>query len=130
MAVVLEVPLYTGGRSDAAVAEARALIGKKQAEVAESELILRQAVLDLWLELQNLGTRMEELNVLDDYREYYLDRSRTLYDLEVTTDLGDAMVQTSAVRLKKSRAAFQWMLAMARLDALTGKLLPEPGENQ
>ena len=130
VAVVLEVPLYTGGRSDAAVAEASALVGKKQAEIAETELILRQAVLDLWLELQNLGTRMEELNVLGDYREYYLDRSRTLYDLEVTTDLGDAMVQTSAVRLKKSRAAFQWMLAMARLDALTGKLLPEPGENQ
>ncbi len=130
VAVVLDIPLYTGGLADAAVAEAQALADKKQAAVAESELILRQVVLDLWLELQTLGTRMQELDVLEDYREYYLDRSRTLYDLEVTTDLGDAMVQTSVVRLEKSRAAFQWMLAMARLDALAGKLLSEPGENQ
>jgi len=130
VAVVLEVPLYTGGLADAGVAKASAEMSKKQAEVAESELILRQAVLDLWMELQTLRSRMQELDVLGDYREYYLDRSRTLYDLEVTTDLGDAMVQSSAVRLNKSRAAFQWMLAMARLDALTGKLLPEPGEKQ
>jgi len=127
VAVVLEVPLYTGGLADAEVAEARALADKKQAAVDTSELVLRQAVLDLWLELQTLRSRMQELDVLDDYREYYLDRSRSLYDMEVTTDLGDAMVQTSVVRLKKSRTAFQWMLAMARLDALTGKLLPETG---
>lgn len=130
VAVVLEVPLYTGGLADAEVAQARADVNKKQALLAESELILRQTVLDLWLELQTLRSRMQELDVLDDYREYYLDRSRALYDMEVTTDLGDAMVQTSAVRLKKSQAAFQWMLAMAQLDALTGKLLPETGEEQ
>ena len=105
---MLEVPLYTGGRSDAVVAEARAQFEKKQAELAESELNLRQVVLDLWLELQNLTSRMQELEVRGDYREYYLDRSRTLYDLEVTTDLGDAMVQTSDVRLEKAQAAFQW----------------------
>jgi outer membrane protein TolC len=130
VAVVLEVPLYTGGLADADVAQATADLNKKQAVVAESELILRQAVLDLWMELETLRSRMQELEVLGDYREYYLDRSRTLYDLEVTTDLGDSMVQTSAVRLKKSHAAFQWMLVMAKLDALTGKLLPEPGEKQ
>lgn len=129
VALVLEMPLYTGGRSDAAVAGAKALVDKKQAALAESELLLRQVVLDLWLELQNLKSRVQELDVQGDYREYYLDRSRTLYDLEVTTDLGDAMVQTSDVRLKKAQAAFQWMLTMARLDALSGKLLPEPGES-
>ena len=130
VALVLEMPIYTGGRSDAAVAEAQALVEKKQAAIAESELKLRQVVLDLWLELQNLKSRMQELDVLGDYREYYLDRSRTLYDLEVTTDLGDAMVQTSEVRLKKAETAFQWMLASAQLEALAGKLLAEPGEIQ
>lgn len=128
VAVVLEIPLYTGGLADAEKAQAIAEVSKKQAQVAVLELTLRQTLLNSWMELQTLVSRMQELDVLADYREYYLDRSRTLYDLEVTSDLGDAMVRTSAVHLEKSRAAFQWMLAMARIDAMRGKLLPIPGE--
>ena len=124
-ALVLEVPLYTGGLSDARVAEALAMEEEKRAALGQAELELRQSVLDLWLELDTLRIRMQELQALDDYRDLYLDRSRTLYELEVTADLGDAMVQTSEVRLLKAQTRFQWMLARARLDALAGRLLPE-----
>lgn len=118
--VELEVPLYTGGRTKAAVAEAEAQRYRLQAELAELEHQVRQAVLDRWLELQTLQTQREEVQVLRDYRELYLDRSRTIYEQEVKTDLGDSMVRLSEAQLAQARTEFRTALAWARMDVLTG----------
>ena len=131
-ALVLEMPLYTGGRDDAETARARAELLDSQARKSRLELELRQQVLDLWLEQEKLRRRAAELAVREEYRDLYLDRSRTLYELERSSDLGDAMVQTSAVKLELARIRFQWLLNRERLKALSGELLngsPEQGKN-
>jgi len=122
-ALVYEVPLLTGGTIDAEAARLRALAREKQALAAAEELAIRQAVLELWLELQSLRARADELEVRAKFRDLYLDRSRALYELEVTSDLGDAMAESSAVRLQTAENRFATALAWARLDALTGHLL-------
>jgi outer membrane protein TolC len=127
-ALVLEMPLYNGGRDDAETARARAELLDSQARRSRLELELRQQVLDLWLEQEKLRRRAKELGVREEYRDLYLDRSRTLYELERTSDLGDAMVQISAVKLELARIRFQWMLNRERLRALSGELLNEPYE--
>jgi outer membrane protein TolC len=124
-ALVIEVPLLTGGARDAAIGEARARLRGGSARLAAAEHALRQEVLDLWLRLDNLRVELAGLKVRGDYRELYLDRSRALYELEVKTDLGDAMTEISAVRLDVARAEFDWMVTQARLEALAGRLLPE-----
>lgn len=124
-ALVLEVPLMTGGARDADLARARADLRASQARLAALEQAVGQQVLDLWLRLDNLRVTLESLRLRGDYRELYLDRSRALYELEVRTDLGDAMTEISAVRLETARAEFDWMMAQARLQALTGRLVPE-----
>lgn len=129
-ALVLEIPLYSGGLEDSEVAMALAEVEEARSLLHQSELNIRQQTVELWLELETLKVQLQELDVLDNYRELYLDRSRSLYDMEVTSDLGDAMVQTSEVILKKSRARFQWSLAVARLNALRGTLLPSEGEQE
>jgi outer membrane protein TolC len=125
--VVLELPIMPGGARDAELAEARADLRAERARLAQAELQLRETATDLWLELQNLQVRLEALDVLGDYRELYLDRTRALYEMEVRTDLGDAMVETSAVRYRRAEALFQWMMAQARLQALTGRLIDSQG---
>jgi outer membrane protein TolC len=122
--LVLEVPLLTGGARDAAVAEAWAGLRSSQAQLAATGHQLRQQVLELWLRLGNLGKKLAALKVRGDYRELYLDRSRALYELEVKTDLGDAMTEMSAVRLDVAHTEFAWMMAQAELAALAGRLLP------
>lgn len=126
-ALVLEWPLVTGGRVEAEVARERASLRHKRAELAEAELEVRQAVLDLWLELDVLAAEREEVARLAEYRELYLDRSRALYALELTTDLGDAMTRISEVRLREARAELNTALAWARLDAVTGGAGPVQG---
>jgi len=127
-ALVLELPLYSGGRDDAETAAARSALMEAEAELALLRYQLRQKVTELWLAQQKLKRRSRELAVRDEYRDLYLDRSRTLYELERVSDLGDAMVQTTAVRLELARVIYQWQLNEAQLKALTGELIREDTE--
>jgi len=124
-ALVLEMPLHSGGAKEAGIAEARATLRSRRARSIAAEHGLRQKVLDLWLSLGNLKRQYEALQVRGDYRELYLDRSRALYELEVKTDLGDAMTEISALRLDSAYTEFEWMTVRAELAALAGRLLNE-----
>jgi outer membrane protein TolC len=128
-ALVIELPLYQGGRVASDIAEQRALVDRKQAELAAYELVLRQQLLDFWMELERLKVERDELQVTGDFRDLYLDRSRTLYELDVATDLGDSMSQIADIMLQRAKNDFQIQLTHARIKALTGELLT-PAEHE
>lgn len=121
--VQVEVPLYTGGRSAAERAQARAELTRSEAQLAQAELRLRQDVHALWEEIQVLRASREETRTRLDYRELYLDRSRALYEMEVNTDLGDAMVVSTAARYQQAQLDYRLLLSWARLNALQGRPL-------
>lgn len=126
--LVLHVPIFTGGRVDAAVAREQAEVYRIQAQLGQARLTVRQAVLDSWLSLQTLAVQRKAAQTEGDYRDLSLDRSRALYDMEVRTDLGDAMVRISDAQLNAASTDFQIAMTWARLDALTGTLLNNPDE--
>ncbi len=125
-ALVLELPLYKGGAVAAKVARERALMRERMSILERETQHVRQTVLELWLELDTLRMEQRALAALGDFRDLYLDRSRALYELEVATDLGDAMTRISDYRLRKAENEFRTALVWAQLDALTGRL-PLPG---
>jgi hypothetical protein len=73
----------------------------------------------LWQQIKVLGTRLQQMKTKADFNELYLDRSRALYDLEVKTDLGDAMVAMSATRYQQAQVEFDLALAWIELDMIT-----------
>lgn len=119
--IVLDIPLYEGGRAGARIARAEAEHDRVKAELARQSIAVRRALVDLWVELDVLQREREVDAVRRDFTELNLDRSRTLYQMEAISDLGDAMVMTSEARLQMARTEFDIALAWARLDALTGK---------
>lgn len=121
--VQLDVPLYTGGRSSADRALARAELQRSEAELARAELTLRQDVQSLWEEIRVLRASREETQTRMDYRELYLDRSRALYDMEVNADLGDAMIVSSQAHQRQAELDYRLLLNWARLNALRGQPL-------
>ncbi|MBI5040363.1 MAG: TolC family protein [Gammaproteobacteria bacterium] len=121
--VQLEVPLYSGGRSSAERAQARAELSRSEAELARAELELRQGAQSLWEEIEVLRASREAAQTRVDYRELYLDRSRALYEMEVNSDLGDAMVVSSQARLRQAALDYRLLLNWARLNALRGRPL-------
>lgn len=121
----LEMPLYSGGRLDAAVKEAQSTLTTARAELLKARLDLHQKALQAWLDRDRLRSDLQAIRVEGDYRDLYLDRSRALYELEVKTDLGDAMVRISDVRLKQAQALYAWAMNEATIKAMTGTLLEE-----
>ncbi len=119
--ISLDVPLITGGETRARTTRRRAELQAVRARLERRRREIREAVLDSWSALHSLRARRQELAVQADYRDLYLDRSRALYELEVKSDLGDAMTQTSDVRLQQARVDYEITLAWARVRALLGQ---------
>jgi outer membrane protein TolC len=119
--VTLDIPLYQGGAVASKRARQRAVVQRTQAEYEVRKRELDQALLELSLELETLYTEREERDSINTYRELYLDRARAIYDLEVKTDLGDAMVELTEAQLEAARTEFKIALGWARLEALTGQ---------
>lgn len=127
--ITLDVPLWSGGRVDAAVAKAKAEVYKIEAQVARQELAIQQQVLELWLGIETLKIKYDEVTAAMDFTELSLDKSRALYELEVTSDLGYSMVRFSEAERKVVQTNFDIALAWAQLDALSGKLLNKISTN-
>jgi len=119
--MTLEIPLWTGGSSDADVAKAQANLYRDRARLRKIEINIEQAVLESWLDLNALQVRLQEMEAAADYRELYLDRSRALYEMEVKADLGDAMVRVSEAERNLRKVQFDISLGWARLEALVGQ---------
>ena len=124
------LPLSSGGRVDGEVARAQADLDAARADADALALAIQQAVLEVWLELDNLRLRGEELKVLTDFRELNMDRARVLYEQQKKADLGDSMVLISDLTLEQTRWRFDSVMARARLDALRGKPIGMPAEGE
>lgn len=122
----LRVPIYMGGEDRAAIESALARVEEREARLARLELDLSQTVLDLVQELETLSIQRQAADVRLRYRALYLDRSRALYEMEVRTDLGDAMTRVSEAEWIAAQADFRTALTWAKIDALTGRLLAAP----
>ena len=110
-------------RRDDANADERAVI----------DMELRQQILELLLRLDifKVADGRSQAEIL--WRDYYLERSRTLYEQEVKSDIGDAMTQQSKARLHEQQIQFCHALTLAQLNALQGKPvwpLPQPAKQE
>lgn len=120
--VTLTVPIFIGRRDDALIAQAQAQLQRARAELHIAELDVRQTVLNMWFELDNLNQQRQEMAALRKFRELNLDRSRALYELEVNADLGDAMVLIADVEYLSAQTDYKLMHAWLKLDSLTGQV--------
>ncbi len=119
---------------DALVEAAKANNAAVQALVTEgsapdrrlAELELRQQLQELLLRLRALDAAKAQVRTESSYRDLKLDESRTLYDQEVTADLGYSMSQQTMTRMRERRVAFCRALAWAEVNALTGRPLVPP----
>jgi outer membrane protein TolC len=118
--IELEWPLFTGGRVNAETRLALARKNEARARLDSLDIQLRERVVELWERWQVLQSEREAALTRMDYRELYLDRSRAQYEMEVTTDLGDAMVESTRARLRQAEVEYQLLLTMAELELLQG----------
>ncbi len=81
----------------------------------------RQQLLELLLRLEVLAAAERSVQVESAWREMKLDESRSLYEQEVTADLGYSMSQQSRTQLLEQRVVYCQALTWAELNALLGQ---------
>lgn len=123
--LVVNIPLYQGGRIDARVARE---LAQKERLAAELEKLKRDLS-------ESLLTTVQEVNWLRDsaraaadkqieFRDWMLERARAEYELELKTNLGASMADTQLASLRRKQVEYRLALALARLEALSGGSLP------
>jgi outer membrane protein TolC len=98
--LTLTVPIIDGGLKASEVDKAKAELNRVRAQKAGLERQTRQAVLETALQLETLKSRAGQVKVAGDYAEMVLDQSRTEYQFERKTDLGDSMVRATRAELE------------------------------
>ena len=126
--VTLNVPLWTGDKTDAAVAKAMSAVYKIEAQLSQQEFLVQQQVLEIVLGLKTLKVKYDEVLSGMNFSELALDKNRALYELEVQSDLGYSMVDFSSAERKVVQTGFNIALAWAKIDALSGTLLNKMNE--
>ncbi len=115
----LDIPLYQGGRIDAETDTKRAMTRQTRARLLAAEYRLNEQLLDTWQTIMSLTQQLKQAETQSEFREIYLDRSRANYELEIKTDLGDAMVAQTQARHFAAKTRFDLALARERLSILT-----------
>lgn len=124
------IPIYQGGAVEAAVARARAEVLKAEAGLESARQELSVNLIGLVERVNSLIVARKAARVRFNYRELYADRSRSLYSLEIKTDLGDAMARLTEAQWQELKVDYDLALTWARIDALTGKLIGAPPEER
>ncbi|AFL74322.1 hypothetical protein [Thiocystis violascens] len=110
------------GAADAPTARALGQ-DRPESERALIRMELRQQILELLLRLKALAAAEQSVRTESTWRDLKLDESRTLYDQEVTADLGYSMSQQTQTRLLEKRLAYCQALTWAELNALADQPL-------
>ena len=117
--LTLNIPLFELQSVKSQVSSERSQWQLSRAMLLQEQAHVRQRILLLWQQIQILNTRLQQMQTKAEFNELYLDRSRALYDLEVKTDLGDAMVAMSETRYQQAQVEFDLVLAWMELDLIT-----------
>lgn len=124
--VILNWPLYQGNRVEARLAREQAQFHKLQAAADKLRMELSQALLETWLEIEQLQRTGREVNKkLVEHRELVVERARGQYEVELRTNLGNSMAEALAANLARRKNEYQLALAFTRLEALLGKPLAQ-----
>jgi len=118
----INIPLYQGGMVEADVAAAQAVLDAARARLAAGEYALRREVLAAAQDIEALIVERKTASVRADYRDRYVDRARSIYELELQTTLGDAFARLTDAQWAAEKVNFELALAWARLDILLGRM--------
>jgi outer membrane protein TolC len=119
--LILTWPLYQGRRVDSRISRERSQFDKLHAASDKARMELTQALLETLLDVAQLqSSARSAAHKFSELRDLQLEKSRGLYELELTSNLGTAMVGTAEANLRMRRVEYQLALGIARLEALIG----------
>ena len=118
LGVNLVIPFREGGRFKADIAKKNAELKKELAKYRVMKNALRKTVLELVQEIEVLKVAVQSAETRLEFRDQYLDRSRSAYELELQTDQGDASATMTEAQWHADKVRYDLMLTLGSIDAL------------
>ncbi|WP_201340829.1 TolC family protein [Abyssogena phaseoliformis symbiont] len=104
----------------------------KQQTIVKLGIQAKQTELDIKQFKQNLSSQVLTLNELNqiqkalttelDYHDLYLERARAHYEMELESDIGDALTQFTNTEYKLAKNQFDFVITFEKLALLTGEM--------
>ncbi len=116
-----DYPLYSGSVPSLKRQQIDIVLERLKNNLYAKQQQIKHQLLSVWQQLNLLSVKKQHSDVNSDYQDYYLDRSRALYELEMQNDLGNAMTEFSAAILEKATIKYQWVLAWEELSIITNQ---------
>lgn len=114
------VPLISGKTKSRALKLAGIEVERAQSELNLIKYEHRRRAFALWTKLTLLKVELAAAKVRSDFRDQYSDRSRTLYELEEKSDLGDAQAELLFAYYEMKRIEFELALTWAEVNVMKG----------
>jgi hypothetical protein len=97
-----------------------AIIAAKRAESLALDFRVREQVLEWVQNLQRLNQQIKQNAQNLEYRERALDKSRLMYEMEVSAQIGQAQADMAKLIWQDARAKFKRALIWEQIDAVLG----------
>lgn len=118
--VSIDFPLYDGGLSKSRVDRERAQRLETRAGFLEIEQQVREKIMNLYFQLELLAVEKRAVEASQTAADYNLDYKRAIYENELQTDLGNAMVRITQTDYDALEFNLKRALLWANMQALTG----------
>ena len=96
-------------------------IKQQQLRIEQRAQALNQQALSLWLKLKTLKQRHQALTTELDYRDLYLELARANYEMEIKSDIGNAMGNLTDTEWKLTKNEFDFVIVYTQLQQLAGE---------
>lgn len=119
--VSLNVPLFDSGLTKSRVDRERAQRQEVQADLYQIQQQVRDQVTNLYFQLSLLEVEKQAVQAGQTFADYNIDYKRAIYENELQTDLGDAMVRISQAHYDALAFDLKRALLWSKMQALTGQ---------
>lgn len=114
------MPLGRSYAQERNISELLLKVEQQQLSIEGFSQELNQKALLLWLKLKTLKQLHKALIIELDYRDLYLERSRANYEMEIKSDIGNAMANLTDTEWKLTKNEFDYIVLLIQLQQLSG----------
>ncbi len=121
LGINLTMPLGNDNTRQQAIAKLGIQATQIELDIKQFKQNLSSRVLTLWLTLNELKQIQKSLTTELDYRDLYLERASAHYEMELESDIGDALTQFTNTEYKLAKNQFDFVITFEKLALLTGE---------
>lgn len=118
----LTMPLGTDNNQQKTIAKLSIQAQQIQLDIQQFKQNLSSQILTLWMTLNELKQTQKALITELDYRDLYLERARAYYEMELESDIGNALTQFTHTEYKLAKNQFDFVILFEELTLLTGEI--------